>query len=303
MYNSGYDCKRQFFARRYCISHFGFDYPSSETNSFPMNSENLTRSDIPAVLTIGGSDSGGCSGVQADLKTFASLNVYGTSVISCITAQTPHEFRAIEGVSPDIVTEQIRAVSNGYPIAAAKTGMLYSAGVIERVARADVNQGIPILVVDPQMVTNSGARLMKAEAIDALKQSLLPLARVVTPNIHEAEILAGHTISSVEDMQKAARKIGDAYDVACILKGGHLDSDEVIDVLYDENELYPFAATRVQVSETHGAGCAFSAALTAFLAQGKLMSEAVEQSKEYVRSALEHAVSIGHHTPLSFNFD
>ena len=268
-----------------------------------MNSENLTRSDMPAVLTIGGSDSGGCSGIQADLKTFAGLGVYGTSVITCVTAQTPTEFRSIEGISPDGVTEQIRAVSNGYPIAAAKTGMLYSRDIIERVARADVNQGFPILVVDPQMITNSGARLMQADAIDALKDTLLPLARVVTPNIHEAEILAGHTISSVEDMQKAATKIGEMFDVACILKGGHREGDEVIDVLYEETETFTFAATRVPAIETHGAGCAFSAALTAFLAQGVLMSDAVERAKEYVRSALEHAHSIGHHHPLNFDVD
>ena len=255
---------------------------------------------MPAVLTIGGSDSGGCSGIQADLKTFSNLNVYGTSVITCITAQTPTEFRAIEGISANMVTEQIRAVSNGFPIAAAKTGMLYSSSIIERVARADVNQGIPILVVDPQMITNSGARLMKAEAITALKEMLLPLARVITPNIHEAEILAGHTISSVEDMQTAARNIGDTYDVACILKGGHLEGKEIIDILYDENEIFSFAATRVNVPETHGAGCAFSAALTANLAHGKLMFEAVELAKEFVRSALEHCLDIGHHNPLNF---
>jgi hydroxymethylpyrimidine/phosphomethylpyrimidine kinase len=264
-----------------------------------MNEESLSRTDVPVVLSIGGSDSGGGAGIQADLKTYSSLGVYGTTVITCVTAQTPTEVRSIEPVSPDLVTEQIRAVSNGFPIAVAKTGMLYSAEIIERVARADVNQGIPILVVDPVMVAASGARLLQSNAIDAMKDQLLPLARVVTPNVYEAEILTGHTIASIEELKQAAREIGDRYDVACVAKGGHMDGDEVVDILYDEGEFYSFACSRVHAKETHGAGCVFSAAIASYLAHGSLLTEAVERAKEYVRHALEHALLIGHHAPMN----
>lgn len=257
-------------------------------------------SDFPVVLTVAGSDSGGGAGIQADLKTFAALGVYGASAICCVTAQTPAGVRAIEALSPSIVAEQLRAVSEGFPIAAAKTGMLYSREIIQQVARADISQGIPILVVDPVMVATSGARLLKADAIEALTSDLLPLARVVTPNLHEAEILCGHTISTVDELRMAARRIAEKYDTACVAKGGHLEGDRVVDVLFDEGEFYTFDGPRVNARETHGAGCCFSAALTAFLARGELMARAVELAKLFVSTALETAPRIGHHYPLNF---
>jgi hydroxymethylpyrimidine/phosphomethylpyrimidine kinase len=264
-----------------------------------MNEEFLFQSDVPVVLSIGGSDSGGGAGIQADLKTYASLGVYGTTVITCVTAQTPAEIRKIEPMSPDLVTAQIRAVSNGFPIAVAKTGMLYSDEIIERVARADINQGIPILVVDPVMVAASGARLLQPKGNEAMRDLLLPLARVVTPNVFEAEILTGHTIASHEDLKLAAREIGDKFDVACVVKGGHLEGEEVVDVLYDEGEFYSFVSPRIHAKETHGAGCVFSASLAAYLAHGHLLTEAVRRAKAYVSHALEHASKIGHHAPMN----
>lgn len=258
---------------------------------------------MPTALTIGGSDSGGGAGIQADLKTFTELDVFGLTVITCITAQTPAEVRSIDPVHPDMVTAQIRAVSDGFPILAAKTGMLYSAEIIQRVARADVNHGIPILVVDPVMVSASGARLLQSDAIDALTNDLLPLARVVTPNVHEAEILWGRTIADIDDLAHAAQEIGERYDVACVVKGGHLEGDDVVDILYDEGELHRFTSARVNAHETHGCGCTFSAALTAYMARGDLLIDAVSKAKIFVTAALETAPRIGHHYPLNFGVD
>ena len=265
-----------------------------------MTDIDFNRSELPVVLTIGGSDSGGGAGIQADLKTLSALRVFGTSAITCITAQTPTEVRAVDALSPEIVREQIRSVSNGFPITAAKTGMLYSAEIIRAVAQADIAQGIPILVVDPVMVASSGAKLLQSDAIDALCADLLPLARAITPNVHELEIIAGRPLSNVEDLKKAAQQVGDKYDVACIAKGGDLTGDEVIDVLYDEGELAVFSSPRLDVKETHGCGCTFSAALAGYLAHGELMKDAVAMAKDFVHGALKTSHQVGHHFPLNF---
>lgn len=265
-----------------------------------MLTDQFSGSEIPLVLTIAGSDSGGGAGIQADLKTFAALGVFGSSAVTCVTAQTPVEVRAIEPLPASVVTEQIRAVSDGFPIAAAKTGMLYTAPIIQAVAKADITQGIPILVVDPVMVADSGARLLKADAIEALCNDLLPLARVVTPNLHEAEIIWGKPITTVSDQMDAARDIGTKYDVACVVKGGHLDGPDVVDVLFDEGESELFRVTRIHAMETHGCGCAFSAALVAHLAHGELMRDAVQKAQFFVLHALRTSKKMGHHHPLNF---
>lgn len=254
---------------------------------------------MPVVLTIAGSDSGGGAGIQADLKTFSALGVFGTSAITCVTAQNPEEVAAVAPIDPDIVMRQIKAVSDSFPLRAAKTGMLYSSEIIRIVAMEDIREGIPILVVDPVMVAASGARLLQADAIDAFRNELLPKARVITPNLHEAEILCGHSISSVEELRSAAREIGDHYDVACVAKGGHLSGDEVVDVLYDEGEEHIFQGQRVYAEETHGAGCAFSAALTAYLAKGDIMAESVQKARDFVTRALANALRVGRHRPLN----
>ncbi|NCC49997.1 MAG: bifunctional hydroxymethylpyrimidine kinase/phosphomethylpyrimidine kinase [Spartobacteria bacterium] len=263
----------------------------------PVNEEHPK---LYAALTIAGSDSGGGAGIQADIKTFSALGVFGTSVLTCLTAQSPDEVKGIVPVDPAFVTLQMETVCDSFPIAAAKTGMLYSADIIRVVANEDIHEGIPILVVDPVMVAASGARLLQADAIDALCNELLPQARVVTPNLHEAEILCGHSISSVDELRAAAREIGEHYDLACIVKGGHLNGDEVFDVLYDEGEEHVYSGPRINARETHGAGCTFSAALTALLAQRLLLSDAVGMAKEYVRCALESALAVGRHRPLNF---
>jgi hydroxymethylpyrimidine/phosphomethylpyrimidine kinase len=254
----------------------------------------------PVVLTIAGSDSGGGAGIQADLKTFSAFGVYGTSAITCITAQNPDGVSSIQAIEPGVVAEQIRVVCEGFPVSVAKTGMLFTADIIRAVAAADMKNGIPVLVVDPVMVANSGARLLMADAVDALCADLLPQARVITPNQHEAEILWGHSISNIEELKRAAREIGERFDVACVAKGGHLAGDEVVDVLYDEGEEHVFAAPRVRDVLSHGAGCAFSAALAAGLANGALLHDAVARAKEYVRRALQESVAAGKYRLMDF---
>ncbi|HMO50715.1 MAG TPA: bifunctional hydroxymethylpyrimidine kinase/phosphomethylpyrimidine kinase [Kiritimatiellia bacterium] len=258
------------------------------------------RKTLPVVLTIAGSDSSGGAGIQADLKTFSALNVYGASALTCITAQNPGRVSGIAAVAADMVSKQIQAVCDAFPVAAAKTGMLYSADIIRAVAEADVRQGIPILVVDPVMVAVSGARLLQADAVSALCDDLLPQARVITPNLHEAEILIGHSISNVDELRRAAHEIGDKFDVACVAKGGNLGGDDVVDVLYDEGDEFLFKGPRIHAAQSHGAGCSFSAALTAYLGKGLMIQEATERAKQFVSDALQYGLQIGEHRPLNF---
>jgi hydroxymethylpyrimidine/phosphomethylpyrimidine kinase len=199
-----------------------------------------------------------------------------------------------------MVVRQIKAVCDVYPVRVAKTGMLFSAEIIRQVAAEDIREGIVVLVVDPVMVAASGARLLQSDAVTVLCEELLPSARVVTPNLHEAEILWGRSISSVDELVDAARAISEQFDVACVAKGGHLAGDEVVDVLYDEGEKHVFSAPRVPTDQTHGAGCAFSAAVAAYLARGELMKDAVVSAKAYVSRALTSAVAVGRFRPLNF---
>lgn len=263
-----------------------------------MSSYDLINSDVPVVLSIASSDSGAGSGIQADLKTFSVLNVFGTCAITAVTAQSPSELRGIHPVPPEVLREQILSVSDAFPLSAAKTGMLPTPELVRMVCEAADACGIPVLVVDPRMMSSSGARIMEPEALDALKSCLLPQARVVTPNVHEAEILAGFPIGNLDDLRKAAQKISKKYDIACVATGGSLPGDEVYDVLCDEGELHEFAHPRVDISETHGAGCTYSAALTALIAKGMLMTDAVEHSRRLVCKALGDAWKVGHHFPL-----
>ena len=263
-----------------------------------MSSYDLINSDVPVVLSIASSDSGAGSGIQADLKTFSVLNVFGTCAITAVTAQSPSELRSIHPVPPEVLREQILSVSDGFPLSAAKTGMLPTPDLVRTVCEAAEACGIPVMVVDPRMMSSSGARIMEPEALDALKDCLLPNSRVVTPNVHEAEILAGFPIGSLADLRKAATRISERYNIACVATGGSLSGDDVIDVLCDEGELHEFRHPRVNASETHGAGCTYSAALTAYIAQGMLLTEAVEESRKLVSRALSHAWHVGHHFPL-----
>lgn len=263
-----------------------------------MSAIDFTNSDVPVVLTIASSDSGAGSGIQADLKTFSVLDVFGTCAVTAVTAQSPSELRGMHPLPPSIVMEQIQSVSDSFPISAAKTGLLPTAGLVEMAAEADEACGLPVLVVDPRMITAKGMRMIEPEAVEALKSALLPVARVVTPNVHESEILAGFPIGSVEDLRKAASTISERYDIACVATGGALSEPDVVDILCDEGEVTEFRHKRVDVPETHGAGCTYSAALTALIAKGMLLTEAVHTSRELVSAALAQAWHVGSHYPL-----
>ncbi len=267
-----------------------------------MTAYDFANSDVPVVLSMASSDSGAGSGVQADLKTFSVLDVFGTCAITAVTAQTPRDLRHIHPVPRDVLMQQIQAVSDDFPISAAKTGMLPTADLVEAVCIADDESGIPILVVDPRMVSHHGTRLMEPDAVALLKSELLPRARVVTPNVHEAEILAGFPIAGQEDLQIAAEKISSEFQVACVAKGGDLQGNTVVDVLVDEGELHLFEHERIPTENTHGAGCTFSAALTANIAKGMLLPDAVREARDLVTSALSKALQIGPHHPLHLSF-
>ena len=256
---------------------------------------------MPVVLTIAGSDSGGGAGIQVDLKTWHALGVFGASAITCVTAQNPEGVRGVEAISPSMVVSQIDAVRDAFPVAAAKTGMLYSAAIIEAVAAAVRERPLPHFVVDPVMVATSGSRLLRDDAVRTLMKELLPLATVITPNVPEAEILSGQSIHSVADLKKAGRAIAARFHAACIAKGGHLQTmeSEVVDVLVMEEACTVWTATRVSARETHGTGCTFSAALTAYLARGLALGAAGKQAQDFVAAALKGAVAVGPHWPLA----
>ena len=248
----------------------------------------------PTALTIAGSDSGGGAGIQADLKTFTALGVFGTTAITCITAQNPKAVTAIEAVSTKLVSAQIKAVADGFTVSATKTGMLFSAGIIRAVTRALDRTECGPLTVDPVMISTSGARLLRQDAVEALFRELLPKATVITPNVDEAEILAGCRIRSLQDLTKAARMIARRFGTACVAKGGHLAGPDVIDILCLDDDLTLYSLPRVRVSNTHGTGCTFSAALTAALARGETLHDAVAIAKRYVADTLAGAVARGH---------
>lgn len=249
-------------------------------------------------LTIAGSDSGGGAGIQADLKTFAALGVYGVSAITAVTAQNTRGVRAIHELSPELVAAQIDAVLEDIGAGAAKTGMLASVSIIEVVADRLRHHGLCTLVVDPVMVAKSGDRLLRADAMQALRTRLLPLALLVTPNILEAAVLADLPIATEADLAEAARRIGAWGPRHVLIKGGHLPGAPV-DRLWDGERMLEFPGERVLTTSTHGTGCTLSAAIAAHLARGAAVSGAVQLAKEYVTEAMRRARPIGGgHGPL-----
>ncbi len=249
---------------------------------------------MKTALTIAGSDSGGGAGIQADLKTFAAHGVYGTTAITAVTAQNTVGVTAVVALPADIVTAQIEAVAGDIGADAVKTGMLASAAIVEAVAAAIDTLELPSVVVDPVMVAKSGDRLLEAEAVAALKSELLRRAFVVTPNIPEAEVLAGMTIASLADAREAATRILALGPAAVIVKGGHLEGPEVIDLLYDGHEFHELRGPRVEGRHTHGTGCTFSAAIAANLALGRSLAESAERARHYVARAIRHGLALGH---------
>jgi len=244
-------------------------------------------------MTIAGSDSGGGAGIQADLKTFAALGVYGTSVLTAITAQNTLAVTAVHEIPPDIVAAQIDAVVTDIGADAVKTGMLASAPIIEVVAAKLREYKLPNVVVDPVMAAKSGDRLLREEAVTVLRDLLLPLATVVTPNLPEAEILVGRSLPDGDAVRRAAREIVALGPKAVVMKGGHAAGDVVVDILFDGAGFREYAAPRIDTSSTHGTGCTFASAIAAGLALGLSVAEAVAQAKEYVTAALRNAKPIG----------
>lgn len=255
---------------------------------------------IPVAMTIAGSDSGGGAGIEADLKTFAALGVHGTVAITSVTAQNTYAVTAIYDLPPEMVVKQIETVAEDMGIDAAKTGMLSNAAIIEAVAKTVKRYGFP-LVVDPVMIAKSGAPLLRPEAVEALVKHLIPLATIVTPNRMEAEKLSGIKIETVEDAKRAAKKIVEELGPqAAIVKGGHIEGDEAVDVLYYNGRFREFRAPRVVSRCTHGTGCSFSAAITAELAKGQSLEDAIATAKRFITMAIEYGIEVGKgHCPVN----
>ena len=253
----------------------------------------MTRTATPVALTIAGSDSGGGAGIQADLKTFEALGVWGTSAVTGVTAQNTLEVRDSLVVPAGLVRSQIDAVVDDIGIAAAKTGMLGTAEVIEAVAAAAAEGLFPWLVVDPVLVTSHGDLLLEEGAVKVLLGELVPLCSVLTPNIPEAEALLGHPVGGADAMAEAASELVAAGAPAVLLKGGHLGSDESPDVLCTPGSTEWLPAARVEGRHTHGTGCTLSAAICAGLAKGESLREACVTAKEFVTESIRAGVDIG----------
>ncbi|MBA2875527.1 bifunctional hydroxymethylpyrimidine kinase/phosphomethylpyrimidine kinase [Thermaerobacillus caldiproteolyticus] len=252
-------------------------------------------------LTIAGSDSGGGAGIQADLKTFQELRVFGMSALTAVTAQNTLGVQGVYPLSVEAVEQQIESIGTDLGADAVKTGMLFSAEIIQAVAAKVKQFGWNQLVVDPVMIAKGGAPLLQEEAVSALKTHLLPLAMVITPNIPEAEVLTGMTIRTINDRHEAAKRLYELGVKHVVIKGGHDDDDdEAVDVLYDGHEFSYFTSKRIETNHTHGTGCTFAAAITAELAKGRSVKEAVQTAKAFIQAAIEHELGIGHgHGPTN----
>ncbi len=260
----------------------------------------MKRIQLPVVLTIAGSDSGGGAGIQADLKTFTALGCHGTTAITCITAQNPTQVTGIQPVSAAMVRKQIEAVFAELPPRAVKTGMLFSTEIINVVANFFAGGKPPPLIVDPVMVATSGAVLLKPPAIRILKNRLLPLATLVTPNLDEAELLVGRKLRSLEDLLDAAEEIHRRFGCAALVKGGHLQlGKDAVDVQFDGKRFTVLKARRVPGISTHGTGCTYSAAIAAHLARGEKLERAVALAKEFITRAIARSYRAGRHWTLN----
>jgi len=251
-------------------------------------------------LTIAGSDSGGGAGIQADLKTFAAHGVFGTSAITAVTAQNTRGVSAWEPVSTELVIAQMEAIGADLPPAAVKTGMLATAAIVEAVAATIAEMEFPNLVVDPVMIAKGGDRLLREDAIATIRTELLRMAEVVTPNVPEAEVLAGRAIAGVDDMREAGRRIRALGARVVVVKGGHLDTGaDVIDMVCTRDGEFELRGPRIDTRHTHGTGCTFAAAIAARLARNEPIVEAIRGARAYLEGAIRHAPGLGAgHGPL-----
>lgn len=258
---------------------------------------------LPVVLSIAGSDSGGGAGIQADLKTFQAFGVFGTTAITAITAQNTVRVSAIHVIPAEIVAAQIAAVAEDLSPHAVKSGMLATKGLVQAVAEALQAHELPNYVLDPVMVSTSGARLLDPDAERGILEELAPLATLITPNLDEASILTGGPVTDSAGMRRAAEYLVRGGARAALVKGGHLDGNEVVDILYDGTDWREWRRPKVRTRSTHGTGCTLSAAITAGLAHGRAVPDAVEDALAYLQRALAAAPGLGsghgplHHTP------
>lgn len=254
----------------------------------------------PIALTIAGSDSGGGAGIQADLKTFAAIGVFGTSAITCLTAQNPRGVLAIQGASPQLVEKQLEAIFSELRPGAAKTGMLYHSSLVAAVVNAWPKRQAPPLVVDPVMVATSGATLLQPSAIRRLVRDLFPLATLITPNLDEAALLLDHAIATPEQVRQSALELHLRYGCAVLLKGGHLKRQTTAqDVFFDGKTELILSAPFIRGVSTHGTGCTYSAAITAYLAQGLDLIQSVELAKNHITQSIAQSVQVKKHTALN----
>jgi hydroxymethylpyrimidine/phosphomethylpyrimidine kinase len=254
----------------------------------------MTRDDVPRALTIAGSDSGGGAGIQADLKTFGALGVYGTSAITAVTVQNTTGVSGYEALRPATVRDQIVAVVSDIGVDAAKTGMLASAPIVDAVADAAQEVSLPNLVVDPVFRSKHGHSLLAEDAVDALRSRILPLATLVTPNLPEAGGLVGFEVRTADEMRKAAEAILALGPRAVLVKGGHRESERADDLFFDGDRLLWIEGPRLATRHTHGTGCVLSAAVAAYLATGEDLLDAVRRGKSFVTAAIGHSLAIGH---------
>ncbi len=255
---------------------------------------------IPRALTIAGSDSGGGAGLQADLKTFTALGVYGMSAITSITVQNTVGVFGVVDVPPEVVYNQIKVVVEDIGVDAVKTGMLSHEGIIEVVARAIKDFGLERIVVDPVTRAKSGDPLLKSSDEIVLRRLLIPLATIITPNIPEASVLTGRSIKTIEDMERTCKEMYSMGPSAVLLKGGHMEGDLLVDVFYDGSNFEYLSYRRVPTKNTHGTGCTLASAIASYLAKGLELKEAVKKAREYVQGAIGHSLNLGKgHGPLN----
>lgn len=256
---------------------------------------------MQVVTTIAGSDSGGGAGIQADLKTFQELKVFGTSAVTSLTAQNTKGVHGVFPADPSFVRQQLEVLLDDFNIAAMKTGMLYSSELIHTVADILRGRQIP-LVVDPVMIAKGGASLLHAEAVETIRTVLLPLATVVTPNIPEAEELTGIPIENAEDKRRAAEKLLSFGAKAVVMKGGHLHNETMAEdeIFFADGTSFIIQSERIDTKDTHGTGCTFSAAITAFIARGFTLKDAIIEAKRFIQMAITHGLQLGYgHGPTN----
>jgi hydroxymethylpyrimidine/phosphomethylpyrimidine kinase len=258
------------------------------------NAESRIHS-IPVALTIAGSDSSAGAGIQADLKTFSALDVYGLNAVTCVVAETPGKVLRIQPIDLEIVRAQIEVLARNFPIAAVKTGLLCSAGIISTVARTILDLGLRVpIVVDPVITATSGDTLLERGAIEAYEKELFPLASLITPNLDEASQLLGSRVSDRKSMEHAGKELKKKFKTSILLKGGHLTGENALDLLFADERIVEFSAPFVRDVATHGTGCTYSAAITAELAKGASLPDAVTRAKKFVTTAIRNHHRWGH---------